>query len=377
MKHTIIIILSILFLTTACNNKNRNAQSSTNQIIEDEFTAKGEIEVPVDYGSISGFSEATLLPSDGDVDVIAFGSCNKHDLPQPLWGPIMQNKPDAWIWLGDAIYGDSEDPAVLKSKYDAVNANKGYQKLKSMSTVIGTWDDHDYGVNDGNKFFPAKEESKAEFLDFAGVSNSHATCKRAGIYQSYVMGEGSRKIKIILLDARTFRDKVVRDSKKAYIPDPDADILGEDQWKWLASELKNNDAAITIVANGTQVISTSHPYEKWANYPMSRKKLFKIISTFRKSGVVLLSGDRHHGEFSSVKIPELKHPLYEFTSSGLTHTRKYPQPEANKYRVGKKVDLLNFGVLRVDWASNPIKVKLEIRGEMNKLLESCEFDVTK
>lgn len=374
MKHSIIIILSLIFVIAACNNKNRQAQSSNDP--SSEFTPKGD-DIPVDYDVSEGYSEALPLAVNGDIDVIAFGSCNKHDLPQPLWGPIIQTKPDVWLWLGDAVYGDSEDPAVLRKKYDALNANKGYQKVKDMCSVIGTWDDHDYGVNDGTKHFPAKEESKTEFLNFTGVSESHPTRKRAGIYQSYMLGSGNKKVKIILLDNRTFRDKVSRGEKKAYIPDPNADILGEAQWKWLASELKNNDAAITIIANGSQVLSRFHPYEKWGNYPMSRKKLFKMISTFRPSGVVLLSGDRHHAEISKVNIPEIKHSLYEFTSSGLTHTRKYPQPEANKFRVGKKVDKLNFGVLRINWAANPVKVKLEVRGEMNKLLESCEFEVVK
>lgn len=374
MKHSIIIILSLVFVIAACNNKNRQAQSPNDP--SSEFTPKGD-DIPEDYDVVDGYSEALPLAVDGDIDVIAFGSCNKHDLPQPLWGPIIQTKPDVWLWLGDAIYGDSEDPAVLKEKYDAVNANKGYQKVKDMSSVIGTWDDHDYGKNDGTKHFAGKEASKTEFLNFMGVSESHPTRKRDGIYQSYILGSGTKKVKVILLDNRTFRDKVSRDEKKAYVPDPAADMLGEAQWKWLASELKNNDAAITIIANGSQVLSRFHPYEKWGNYPASRKKLFKMISTFRPSGVILLSGDRHHAEISKVNIPEIKHSLYEFTSSGMTHTRKYPQPEANKFRVGKKVDKLNFGVLRIDWASSPVKVKLEVRGEANKLLESCEFDVVK
>lgn len=376
MRHFTLVLISLIFLAASCNKKSRDAQTTQEDIFEEEFTPKGE-DIPEEFDAISTFSEATTLPVNGDVDVIAFGSCNKHDLPQPLWGPILTNKPDAWIWLGDAVYGDSEDEAVLRKKFDAQDENKGYQKLKEMSSVIGTWDDHDYGDNDGTKHFPSKEKSKAAFLDFLGVSDNHPTRKRAGIYQSYVLGEGKKKVKVILLDNRTFRDKVKRDVKKAYVPDESADILGEEQWKWLAGELKNNDAAITIIANGTQVLSRFHPYEKWANYPTSRKRLFKMMMTYCKSGAILISGDRHHSEFSKVNIPELKHSLYEFTSSGMTHTRKYPRPEANKFRIGNKVDKLNFGVIRINWNSNPVKVKMEIRGEQNKILESCDFEVVK
>lgn len=31
---------------------------------------------------------------------LAFGSCSKHDRPQPLWSPISDFQPQLWIWLG-------------------------------------------------------------------------------------------------------------------------------------------------------------------------------------------------------------------------------------------------------------------------------------
>ena len=44
---------------------------------------------------------------------LAFGSCNRIDLPQPLWPVIAREKPDVWVWLGDNIYGDTDDMALL------------------------------------------------------------------------------------------------------------------------------------------------------------------------------------------------------------------------------------------------------------------------
>jgi hypothetical protein len=32
---------------------------------------------------------------------LAFGSCSKHDRPQPLWSPISDFQPQLWIWLGN------------------------------------------------------------------------------------------------------------------------------------------------------------------------------------------------------------------------------------------------------------------------------------
>ncbi len=370
MYRIAIIIFSVISLT-ACHKKVDQTQSSPKEkpvlvaATEYEFIEKGAV------------NNSPRLEHPHGVDLIAFGSCNKQSLPMPLWGPILKTAPDLWIWLGDNIYGDSPEEAVLKEKYDIVKSNLGYEKLTKMCPVIGTWDDHDYGTNDGNKLFEGKEASKAAYMDFLDIPADHPIRNRDGIYQSYTFGEGAKKVKVILLDTRTFRDKVSRDEKKVYVPDSEADIMGEEQWKWFANELKTSDAPITIVAQGTQVISRFHPYEKWGNYPASRKRLFKMIKTLRPSGVILLSGDRHHAEISRVNIPDLAHPLYEFTSSGLTHTRKYPRPESNKFRVGEKIDKLNFGTMKINWDANPINVTLEIKGEDNQVYESHTFDIPK
>ncbi|MEO6039956.1 MAG: hypothetical protein ABIQ93_16205, partial [Saprospiraceae bacterium] len=45
--------------------------------------------------------------------IIAFGSCNKLDKPQNMWGDVAANNPNLWIWLGDIIYADTSDMKAL------------------------------------------------------------------------------------------------------------------------------------------------------------------------------------------------------------------------------------------------------------------------
>ena len=33
----------------------------------------------------------------------------------------------------------------------------GYEQIRKDSKVIGVWDDHDFGINDGDKYFAFKE----------------------------------------------------------------------------------------------------------------------------------------------------------------------------------------------------------------------------
>src|SRR4051812_499979 len=48
---------------------------------------------------------------------IAFGSCASQERPQPIWDAVVAQKPDLFVLLGDNIYGDTDNPEVLKAKY--------------------------------------------------------------------------------------------------------------------------------------------------------------------------------------------------------------------------------------------------------------------
>lgn len=304
---------------------------------------------------------------------IAFGSCSKQDEPQPMWTYILQNNPDVWLWVGDNIYGDSDNPAVLESKYKQQLGRTEYQELLQTTPVFGIWDDHDYGKNDGDKTFPIKQRSKELMMDFLQVPDSHEVHQREGAYQAYICGKQDRKVKIILLDARYFRDTLSRQSSgdRAYIPNQRGDILGEAQWVWLERELSNSDAQIHLIASGIQVIPMDHVYEKWANFPSARQRLFDLLARTQPNNAIFLSGDRHFAEISRIQLNGLDGPLYDITSSGLTHSYKNVRDvgEINQHREGDKLSgEKNFGLLHIDWEADPIRIKAEIRGLDNVLI---------
>lgn len=60
------------------------------------------------------------------VSRIALGSCAKQDRPMPIWSAVSGFKPDVLLMLGDNIYGDTEDMAVLRGKYDLLAADRGF-----------------------------------------------------------------------------------------------------------------------------------------------------------------------------------------------------------------------------------------------------------
>ena len=104
--------------------------------------------------------------SQKPIERIAFGSCGHQIGEQFIWNSVIAMDPELWIWLGDNIYGDTKDMEVLRRKYQQLGDNYNYGLLKEKCPIIATWDDHDYGVNDGGKEYPKRAESQKVFLEF-------------------------------------------------------------------------------------------------------------------------------------------------------------------------------------------------------------------
>ena len=279
---------------------------------------------------------------------IAAGSCNRQDLPQPLWDSILNFQPQLWIWLGDNIYGDTDEMTVLAEKWNAQKKNPGYRKLLNVCSVEGIWDDHDYGRNDAGSNFERKKDSQRLILDFLDEPADSPRRRQSGIYASRIFGPEGRRVCLILLDVRTHRDK----------PQTDGDILGEAQWAWLEKTLRGSTAQIHLICSGSQILPTEHRHEKWSDYPESRGRLLKLIASTQSNGTILLSGDRHFGEISRLEDVWRGQTLYELTTSGLTHSYKNFRGEMNQLRVGEPFAELNFGTLLIDWNRRSIEIAI-------------------
>ena len=172
---------------------------------------------------------------------IAFGSCSDQNKPQPVLESVVREAPDLFVYLGDNIYGDTADMAVLAGKYRTLGARPEFVALRAAMPVLAVWDDHDYGANDAGHEYPRKVESKEIFQDFWQVPLDRPSRSRPGIYDAHRLSDGARTLQVILLDTRTFRDPLKRNPKTLpagspwkndYQPDPDPakTLLGAAQW---------------------------------------------------------------------------------------------------------------------------------------------------
>ena len=171
---------------------------------------------------------------------LIFGSCNSQlHKEQPLWQVIESRNATAFIWGGDAVYADdrrrpppgsssdvednnddhiydddqvatehevqqnsfishlfgqrrsnflSGTPDYLHTLYSQQRLESGYRSLLDTNiSIYGTIDDHDYGINNGDKTFRWKRENGIEFVKFLNLpATNSAMLRRAeqglGVY---------------------------------------------------------------------------------------------------------------------------------------------------------------------------------------------------
>ena len=68
-----------------------------------------------------------------------------------------------------------------------------------------------------------------------------------------------------------------------------------------------------------------------------------------------------------MELEGMTYPIYEITSSGLTHSYE-DADEPNQYRVGPLTGKRNYGVLKVDWSTVEPSLTVEVKGRKNQVL---------
>lgn len=331
--------------------------------------------------SVAGAASAQNAPPV--IDTIAFGSCAREREPQPIWTEIVAQQPDLFLFIGDNMYADFQDdngklvmkPVTdvrrIEEAYAALGAQEGFRRIQRTCPVLATWDDHDFGANDGGKEYPLKEAAKKAFWDFFGEPPASRRRDQQGVYQSRTFGPVGQRVQVILLDTRFNRDplevaaKEARTRRGPFIPTADTarTVLGEEQWTWLEAQLRE-PAEVRLIASSIQVIADEHGFETWGNFPHERKRLYDLIAKTSAAGVIFLSGDRHLTELSVERRPRddgtvPPYELWDFTSSGLTE-RPQVVTDPNTFRAGPVRRETNFGIVRIQWAMPVAKTQIEL-----------------
>ena len=299
-------------------------------------------------------------------DSIKFGlgSCLDQDYPQPIWQSIQNEDLNYFIFLGDNVYGDVPSGSLRKMR-------RAYQKQESIFpdfldeiNILSIWDDHDYGINDGGSDYRNKQRSQKMFLEFWKIPKDDLRHKREGIYFSEEEIFFNKKFKFIFLDTRYFRSELKgRKGRYAKNNEPNATILGIEQWKWFEDQL-NQDFDFLMIFSSIQIIPQDHGFEKWDNFPKERDKILNMIKKY-KDQTILFSGDRHRSGIYK------KDGIIEVTASSMNKPGS-TFPETDNYLIGKTYPQANYSILEIFQKSINITIKDESGEVLNSINHSID-----
>ena len=278
-----------------------------------------------------------------------------------IFASMASLNPTMTIWLGDNVYyrpSDLKDPSLMRARYARGRALPELQNLLVQSAHYAIWDDHDYGSNDADHSFPGKDDSLAIFKSF-WANPAYGNAEQKGCFFRLTRGD----VDFFFTDNRFNRspNKSTDNGSKT--------MFGRRQRRWLLESLRTSHATFKVVCFGNQFLNEICRFEGMAEFKTERKLILDAVKKDQISGLIFLSGDRHHSELI-VKKNILSYPLYDFTCSPLLAGTYGPDEADNADRVANTyvTDIRNFGVLRFAGKKGARQLTLECRNTQGKLL---------
>ncbi len=229
---------------------------------------------------------------------LAFGSCSKLD-DQPIFAAIADWVPDAFLFIGDNHYANTDDLSSLRQFYRWAHEREHRAALMTSTPTLAGWDDHDYVGNNTDGTAAGRDVALRAFSEY-WANPAYGIDEAAGTFFQTRWGD----VALFVVDNRYWRSV------------EEGSILGSAQEAWLFEALEASDATFKLVASGTQWTSEGSS-DSWAAFPDSRQRFLEELADAGIGGVVLLSGDIHRAELRLIEGAAGGYALPELTSSPL------------------------------------------------------------
>jgi alkaline phosphatase D len=227
----------------------------------------------------------------------------------------MSNIPAAFnIWLGDNWYTREVDYYTrwgLNYRASHDRATPVLQKFMASMPQYSIWDDHDYGPDNSGKSYILKNESRKVFMNYS-LNPTYGEDGK-GIYSLISYSD----VDIFLTDDRFFRSEDKMPDSIDGKPNTAKTYFGKMQMDWLKNALLFSNAAFKVIATGSQVLNPYSSAECMKAYSAEYYELMDFLAAQKITGVVFITGDRHHSEVIKLDRPGL-YPLYDITTSPFT-----------------------------------------------------------
>ena len=299
----------------------------------------------------------TVKGNSDSVFRIALGSClgiSSETSDFDILKQIASLRPEVMVWLGDNVYLNNKEWETKEKMIQAYNRHRiipQLQPLLASTNHYALWDDHDYGPNDAARNHPTKKLSREIFNMY--WANPTAGINDEGIFTTFTWGD----VQFFLTDDRYWRAPNLRLIGKK-------PLLGAKQIEWLIDSLKASKANFKIIALGNQVLNPVLYKENYSTYGTERNRLLRRLKKNNITGVLFVTGDRHHSELTKREMGT-KYPLYDLTVSPLTSAVHNKGNEHNHLRVENSL-VMEKSFATLDFSGPPDNRQMEIKVYNNK-----------
>lgn len=275
---------------------------------------------------------------------------------------IMAKTPaDFHVWLGDNWYTREVDYSTAWGLNYRASRDRSLpilQEFMAKMPQYAIWDDHDYGPNDADKSYILKEESRQVFKNY-WLNPSYGENGK-GIYSKVNYGD----VDLFLTDDRFFRSSDDLPDSVDAKPSAAKTYFGSEQMDWLKNALLGSRATFKIIVTGSQVLNPLNKYECMQHFSYEYNELMNFLAEHKISGILFLTGDRHHSEIIRMDRASL-YPLYDITVSPYTSgISKASGIEANNpnREPNTLVEAQNFAKISFSGKKNERTMKVEFIG---------------
>lgn len=261
---------------------------------------------PLDRRFLKGLDPHLVRPR------IAMMSCSSlaHLKKQAqIWREVPPLKLDLIFFNGDIVYANSKFSTVVREPEKPQSALNRYvrtwesvdlYRFETLIPVLTVWDDHDYGLNNGDATHPYKEEMTLIFRSFYPLPEGEERLRAgAGIsFRAHFFGTD-----FYFLDNRSFAVE-------------GRTVWGEEQETRFAEDYSSRPYPAWLV-NGTCFLK----YTRWIESveKFARPSLERLREVLRRTGkpCAFFSGDIHASQVQKIPKEIFGLETYELTSSAM------------------------------------------------------------
>lgn len=308
---------------------------------------------------------------------VAFGCCMDHSERQDVFDALNLADPEVFVFLGNTVDVNANDMDDMLAAYEVLNRFRGPKELRRQTAVMSVWNHTDYAIDgDAGANNPLKYAVRNHFLTFwREPISSLRMFQQHGIAKAVTFGKADQRLQVIVLDGRWNRDSLAKvgwferitrrfdDELGPYLVNPTGQLLGDEQWQWLAEQLQQ-PADIRVLMSATPFFAPANGYDSWAMYPQEQQRLKQLLQQLQPNGLVLAVADRGFGEL--VKRDNLlSYPVWQLSSGYLSAASTSPYRYSD--RQGEAFEQARYGQIEVSWNEQP-EVTLSLRDVNGRVL---------